>query len=268
MPIPFEVNVEVAYIGDSDVARGTRRVNDFDEIYSDARFVYTPRVMFGILRLGVNWERFSFLDMPNGVQTPDTLQSVSGVIGLDTQFSDSILFRIEAQPGLYGTQSLDGDTFDVPVIIGGTYIYSSDLQFVFGVSVDFDRKYPVFPGGGIRWRLSSQWVLDAVVPTPRLEFEAMKNMTFYAGANLKGSVFRTEDRFGNSVGDTRLNNALVTYTEVRTGVGVEWKIAPEIKFSAEAGYMPYREFDFDRADVRYHHEGGAPYGALALTATY
>jgi hypothetical protein len=34
--------------------------------------------------------------------------------------------------------------------------------------------------------------------------------------------------------------------------------------SAEAGYQPYRDFDFYRADVRYHQEGGAPYGTVSL----
>ena len=141
-----------AYIADSEVARGARDVRDFDETYSLLRFVYTPRVKIGILRLGAAWERFGF-GFPARVQLEERLQSVSAVVGLDTQFSDSILFRIEAQPGLYGTaDDLDGETFNVPFIIGGTYIYSSDLQFVVGVSVNFNRQYPVFPGGGVRWR--------------------------------------------------------------------------------------------------------------------
>lgn len=263
----FEAEAELAYIGDSEVARGSRRVRDFDETYSLLKFVYTPRIKIGILRLGASWERFSF-DMPARVQTPDTLQSVSAVIGLDTQFSDSILVRIEAQPGLYGSENLGGDTFNVPFLIGGTYIYSSDLQFVFGVSVDFDRNYPVFPGGGVRWRLASQWVLNAVVPTPRLEYEVTRNLMFYAGANLKGSTFRVRHGFDRQAGDPRLNNAVITYTEVRTGLGAEWKLTPEIKLSLEGGYLPYRDFDFHRANVRYHHESGAPYGAIALSVAY
>ncbi len=262
-PFPFEADFELAYIGDSEVVRGSRRVRDFDETYSLARFIYTPRVKLGILRLGGSWERFSF-GMPSRVQTPDTLQSVSAVIGLDTQFSDSILVRFEAQPGLYGSERLNTDDFMVPFVLGGTYIYSPNVQLVFGVSVDLDRKYPVFPGGGIRWRLAEKWVLNAVVPTPRLEFEANKHLTLYAGANLKGSTFRVSRGFGGQAADNRLNNAVISYTEIRTGAGLEWKLTPETKLSLEGGYLPYREFDFHRADVRYHHESGAPYGAVSL----
>jgi opacity protein-like surface antigen len=268
MPIPFEFDAEFAYLGSSDVARGYRELNDFDEIYSLVRFVYTPRIRIGILRLGGAYERFGF-DFPAGAQVPDTLQAVSAVIGLDTQLSDSILLRFEASPGLYGTgDQLDGDTFNVPFLLGGTYIFSPDIQYVFGVSVDIDRKYPVIPGGGVRWHFASQWTLNAVLPTPRLEYEVNNNLMIFAGANLKGATFRTSDRFGDGSGDTRLNHAVLTYTEVRTGLGLKWKLSPEVSLSLEGGYMPYREFDYSRTEVRYHHEGGAPYGAISLNAAF
>lgn len=268
--IPFEFDAQFSYIGDGEVSRGRdsfRRDVDLDEDYSYLRFIYTPRVAFGILRLGATYERFGF-GAPQFSEVPRGLQSLSAVVGLDTQFSDSILVRVEAQPGFYSGRHLHGDDFNVPFVIGGTYIWNSNIQFVFGVSVDFERKYPVFPGVGIRWRLASQWVLDAVLPTPRLEYELTKEFTLYAGADLKGSSFRVDDEFGSDRGEARLNHAVITYTEVRVGAGVEWKLAPEIKLSLEGGFLPYREFDYHRADVRYHHEEGAPYGSLALRAAF
>ncbi|MBA2241646.1 MAG: hypothetical protein H0W04_01975 [Chthoniobacterales bacterium] len=279
--IPFEFDLEYAYIGDSEVKRSFRRV-DFDEHYGLARLIYTPRLKFGILRLGGSYERFEFgvpnislLRQPPGggqffgsPQIPRTLQTVSAIVGLDTQFSDSLLFRFEAQPGLFGTGDLDRDTFNVPVIIGGTYIYSPDLQFIFGISVDYERNYPVFPGGGIRWHFASQWTLNAALPTPRLEYEMNRNLMIYAGADVKGTTFRVDENFGESRADTRLNNAILTYTELRVGAGLEWKITPEMKLSLEGGYLPYREFDYHRADIRYTHEEGAPYGSISLRAAF
>src|SRR5882762_7160842 len=55
-----EFTAEQAYIGGADVQRGGRDVNDYDEYYSNLIFVYTPRIKFGILRLGTQWERYSF----------------------------------------------------------------------------------------------------------------------------------------------------------------------------------------------------------------
>lgn len=267
--IPFEFDGQYTYIADGTVARGQREVRNFDETYSFLRLVYTPRVKIGILRFGAAWEFFGF-GMPPRVQLEDTLQSVNAVIGLDTEFSDSILVRFEAQPGFYGSAHfLDSDTFMVPFIIGGTYIYSSDLQFVLGASVNFDRNFPVYPGGGVRWRIASQWVLNAVLPTPRLEFAASQNVTFFAGADLKGSTFRVGKNFGTrEAGDARLNNAVIDYLEVRVDAGAEIKLSPEVKLTFEGGYLPYREFDYHRTNVRYHHEEGAPYASVALRAAF
>jgi opacity protein-like surface antigen len=268
---PFEADFEYGYVGQGEVSRGRlpnlRDVRDFDEDYIYARFIYTPRIAFGILRLGAAYERFGF-GAPNLFEVPGGLQSASAVVGLDTKFSDAILIRFEATPGFYSSKHLDGDDFHAPMILGGTYIYSSDLQFVLGVSFDYEREQPVLPGGGIRWRLASQWLLDAVLPTPRLNYELTRNFTLYGGADIKGSTFRVDDNFGTQRGDARLNHAVVTYTEVRAGVGFEWKLAPEIKMSLEGGYLPYRNVDFYRADVRYHHEEGAPYGSLAIHAAF
>jgi hypothetical protein len=265
-----EFTIEQAYIGGADVQRGGRAVNDFDEYYSNLAFIYTPRIKFGILRLGAQWERYSFGFPNGGQQLPNTLQSVNSIVGLDTKFSDSLLFRVEAQPGFYGTSfdHLDGDSFNVPFVLGGTYIYSPDVQFVFGVGVNFQSRFPVLPGGGIRWKFAPNWVLNAVLPTPRLEYELNRSVTLFAGADIKANTFRVDDRFGDNHGDTSLNSAWLSYEEVRIGGGAEWKINSSLSFTIEGGYVPYRQFDFHRTEVRYHNESGAPYGAVMLHGAF
>ncbi len=262
-----EFDAEETYIAGADVVRGNRVIRDFDEGDSILRFVLTPRIKFGILRLGVEWERFSF-GFPERTPLPNTLQSANLIVGLDTQFSDSFLIRIEAQPGIYGTNNFSTDDFNVPFVVGGTYIYSPNLQFVLGVGVDVDRKYPVLPGGGVRWKIAPQWVLNTVLPTPRLEFEATKNITLYGGATLKETNFRVASDFGTMHGIPRLNSAVITYSEVRTGVGFDWKLSSAITLSGEVGYQPYRTFDFYRADVRYREDSGAPYGMISLHGAF
>jgi len=262
-----EFTIEQAYLGGADVRRAAREVNDYDEYYSNLVFVYTPRIKFGILRLGAQWERYSFgFPSTGGEQLPNTLQAVNSIVGFDTKFSDSFLLRLEAQPGFYGTtfDQLDSDSFNVPFVLGGTYIYTPELQFVFGVGVNVQSRFPVIPGGGIRWKFAPQWVLNATVPTPRLEYEPSRNLTLFVGADIKANTFRVDDQFGDSHGDTSLNNAWLSYEEVRTGVGAEWKMNSNLSLTVEGGYAPWREFDFHRTEVRYHNESGAPYGAIML----
>src|SRR5262245_7545699 len=93
--LPAEFTIQQAYLGGADVQRGTRFVKDFDEYYSNLVFVYNPRIKFGILRLGAQWERYSFGFPDGGQQLPNTLQATNSIVGLDTKFSDSILLRLE-----------------------------------------------------------------------------------------------------------------------------------------------------------------------------
>jgi hypothetical protein len=269
----FEFHAEGTYVGGGDVVRdkgsGDLHVRDFDESDALVRFILTPRTKIGILRLGVQHERYSFGFSGNGA-LPDVLESSSLILGLDTEFSDSFLIRIEAQPGYYGTDFDDygQDTFNVPVIIGGTYIFNSNFQIIFGVGVDALRRYPVLPGGGIRWKFAPQWTLNAVVPTPRLEYELNSSLMFYGGADIRATSYRMDKQFGTVRGDPSLNHAALTYEEVRLGGGLDWKLSSAIKLSAEGGFIPYRSFDFHRTEVRYHQDGGAPYGMLALHAAF
>ena len=268
-PLSGEYTADATYVGEGDVERGRKHVNDFDEIDSDIRLVLTPRIKLGVLRLGVEWERFSF-GLPEGAALPNTLQSFSTIIGLDTQFSDSILVRAEIQPGLYnsGLGNLFWDNFNMPFLIGGTYIYNPNLQLVLGVSVDVERKYPVLPAVGVRWKIAPQWLLDAVLPTPRLQYELTRDVSLYAGATVRDATFRVDDEFGDTHGIPRLNHALITYSEIRTGAGFDWKISPIVTFTGEVGCQPYRDFDFYRAEVRYHQDGGTPYGTISLHGAF
>jgi len=264
-----EYSFDETYIGEADVARGRRRVSDFDESNTVIRFVLTPRINLGVLRLGVEYEQFSF-GLSESAPIPNTLQSVAAVVGIDTQISDSVLLRVEAMPGVYSEAFRPGSTnFNMPFVIGGTYIYSPELQIVVGISVDIDRKYPVLPGGGIRWKFQPRWVLNAVLPTPRLQYELNKSMTLYGGADLKETNFRVSDRFGTDHGIPQLNHAVLTYSEVRLGVGLDWKLTNWLSIDAEGGYQPYRSFDFYRADVRFKEDGsGAPYGMISFHGAF
>jgi hypothetical protein len=263
-----EYLAEETYVGEAGVRRSGHAVDQFDENDAILRFVLTPRTSLGVLRLGAEWERFWF-GFPRSTPLPDTLQSIGLVIGLDTQLSDSILIRLEAQPGMYNTGVNNlSDDFNMPFIVGGTYIYNPNLQLVVGVSVDIERKYPVIPAAGFRWKFSRQWVVNAVLPTPRIEFEWNKNLTLYVGANVKETNFRVDDQFGDRQGKPELNHAVLTYSEIRTGAGCDWRISPILTLTAEAGYQPYRSFDFYRTEVRYHQDGDAPYGMVSLHGAF
>src|SRR3954462_5873132 len=95
-----EYSVEETYVSDASVIRSNKKIEDFNESDTILRFVATPRIKLGVLRLGIEWEYFSF-GFPNNTPLPNTFQELSAIIGLDTQISNSILVRVEAAPGFY-----------------------------------------------------------------------------------------------------------------------------------------------------------------------
>ncbi len=111
--------------------------------------------------------------MPNAIPSaflpraplPNTLQSVNAVIGADLAFGDKIIMRAELHPGIYSDfVNVTGSDFDMPVQVGGTYLYSKDLQFILGFQIDLKSNYPFIGVPGIRWQFADKWVLSAILP--------------------------------------------------------------------------------------------------------
>jgi hypothetical protein len=242
---------------------------DVSEQSSLLRLVISPQLTEGLLlRVGTEWHRYWF-GLPTEAPLPNTLQSASLVLGADMQLGNSWLLRVETTPGYYGNfHGLTGEDFDAPFTIGGSYIVSPDLQWVLGIEVDINNRFPVLPGAGVRWKFAEKWVLNGILPTPRLEYSYSKGLMLFVGADVQMSTYYVDDNFGTAHGNSALNNALVNYTEIRTGAGVSWKITRNITAEVESGYMPYRDFNFYRANVDVSTNTGAPYGQLAITGRF
>jgi hypothetical protein len=265
----YELEGQYSYAGGASTAIGRNRSGDVSEQYANLRFLVTPRWGEGpIYRFGLGMQRYSF-GLPANAVLPNTLQSVTAIVGLDFQLGDSWLMRVEVEPGLYSDfNDADGRDFNAPFIIGASYIASASLQFVGGVSVNVNRRFPVYPAVGLRWNFHGPWTLNAVLPTPRLEYAWSKALTVYAGADIKNEAFRVGSDFGEKHGVGRLDDAWVEYSEIRIGTGFTWKAAPGVSLQLEAGYLPYREFNFHRADLNMESDGGAAYGQVGFSAKF
>lgn len=263
-----EFSANSSYVGEAPTNLDHGRAGGVSEQADLLHFVLSQQIGDGpLLRLGVEWQRFSF-GLPSSAPLPNTLQAASVVVGADLELF-SWLVRVEAQPGFYGAEGdLDAKDINVPWIIGGSYIVNEGLQWVLGVSFDVDRNWVVLPGIGLRWKFAEKWTLNALPPNPRLEYTVSPTVKLYAGGDFKTGTFRAADSFGDGHSNRRLNNAIIEYNEFRVGAGVDWKISKSVTLDAEAGYMPYRDFDFHRAGPRYQTYSGAPYGQIALSAGF
>jgi hypothetical protein len=242
---------------------------DVDEQRGYASLVFTARHGEGIpIRFGLGWNRFSF-SSTEGTRLPNTLQSYSAIAGIDGQIGDNIFFRLEAQPGWYNGSSRFLDrAFNVPVVLGLSYLVNKDLQFIVGFSFDVQRETPVYIGGGIRWQINDQLLANFVLPRPRLEYKVSDALTLYAGGEVFQTMYRVDGDFGNRVNHRELNNAWLNYIEIRFGGGATIIASDNINFDVEVGYLAYREAAFERADITAHSDSGGMYGGVALRAKF
>jgi opacity protein-like surface antigen len=268
MTISQEVNAEYVYVGGATTRGAGREVGSVDENNADIKYVVSPQITKDLLlRFGVEWQRLSF-GVPNDAPVPGLLQQISAVWGVDYQFAEQWLLRVEAQPGLYSDSSdVRWDNLDVPVVLGAAYLKSPDLQWFFGLRVDARSQYPVLPAAGVRWKFSDEWTLNFVLPNPRLEYDVNERLQFYCGAGLDAGTFRVANNFGRDHGLAKLDNAVVDYTEIRIGVGAAWNVLPNVTVDAGAGYLPYRSFDFFDRDIVFRSHN-APYGQVACHARF
>ncbi len=243
------------------------RTGDLSEQHSRFQYVFSYAVPDRpILRLGVNYERFDF-DYSGPGLIPRTLQSLNVIAGLDLKISD-VLIRIEAQPGFYGdSRGFYSDNFNVPVVVGASYLVSKDFQWVGGLFVNPNSNIPVFGGVGFRWKAADRWVLNFVPPNPRVEFLLTDDLTLYTGAQLVSSTFRIRENVGGPRG-VRYQNAYLDYTEVRAGAGASWKFSPRGTLDLELGCVAFREFDYHRVGDDYQNKGGSLYGQVGLKVNF
>jgi Domain of unknown function (DUF6268) len=266
----LEADTDFVYVGSSEVTRGRHRFGTTDEIDASTNIVASNQVsQSSLLRLGVNWERFSFAP---DAQTPlpDTLQSINLVIGADYQVTPTLLLRVEAQPGFYSDfKELRESDFNVPFVVGASYFVSKDFLCVLGFSVDTNRAgSPIYPAAGARWKIARQIVIDAILPDPQIDYELNRNVTLHVGATLKDQTYRLSDDFGSRRGLRELNDSTVDFTEIRAGTGVSWKVTRSVSLDLQGGCVPYRKFDFSRADYKVTSFDVAPFAQLSLNAKF
>jgi len=164
--VSCEATADYGYVGGSKTRAGNTDLGRVSMQNSSAKAVVSQHLSEGcILRTGAGWDRYSF-GLPDAMPLPTTLQSASAILGADFELSDQWLMRVEMQPGVYSDfEDIEFDDVNAPCIVGCSYLVDKNLQWFFGLSVDARRRYPVLPGGGVRWKFANQWTLMFLLPS-------------------------------------------------------------------------------------------------------
>ena len=269
-PFSYEFTTDGAFIGNGSASRGRSSVGTFTELTSSINFVASDQVKDSvILRLGVEWARYAFDTQNDLAPIPDVVNALDIPIGADIQLTSALLMRLEVHPGFYGTfDDIAFRDINIPFVAGLSYFASADLIFIAGISVDLNAQIPAIPAVGVHWKISDRWTIDGVAPRPQLQYRLSDKVTLFTGADVRETTVRVDDKFGTARNIPKLNSAILDYWEVRGGGGVTWSVYKSLKLDMEAGFTPYRRFDFYRADIKAVASDWIPYVRLGLSAKF
>ncbi len=263
-------DADYGFAAGSKAHTGGHDLGYVSEQNSSVKFVASPELTKDLLlRTGFNWERISF-GLPGNAPLPNTLQQISALIGFDYQIDEHWLMRMELAPGVYSDfEDLSWCDVNAPLLLGGSYLVDSDLQWFLGLRVDVRSRYWLVPAAGVRWKFADEWTLNLLFPNPRVEYELNKRVTFYLGGRMLGGTYRLADNFATSHGmDPRANQAMLDFMELRAGPGVSWRALPVLTVEAEAGCMLYREFEFSNPHMYIRSNNPAPYAQISCRMSF
>jgi hypothetical protein len=269
-PFSYEFSVDGAYIGSGSISRGLKSIGNYSEVSNSVNLVVSDQIKDSlILRMGLDWSRYAFDSQNPFAPIPDVINALDLQLGADVQLSSALLMRMEIHPGFYGTfDDIGFRDVNIPFVAGLSYFVSADFIVTLGVSVDLNSQVPVIPAVGVHWKLSDRWTIDGVAPRPQLQYRLSDKVTLFTGADVRETTFRMDDRFGSARGTPVLNSAILDYWEIRGGGGLTWSVYKSLKLDMEAGVVPYRRFDYYRADVKAVSSDWFPYVRVGLSAKF
>jgi hypothetical protein len=261
-----EIKVKTSYVFDAKFRKTATPEGKVAAHHVDFGFIATPNLNEDFqFRTGFELERSSFsYNRSNPV--PNTLEGANLVLGFDWACYQDWLIRFEARPGIYTNgQSFNSNAFNTTFLLGASYFVNRDLNWLFGVTINPWREWPVIPGVGVRWAFAKDWQLNLLFPNPRVEYRVAPGIRIYGGGEWKSGSYRTDKNFGDTHGDASLNNAILEHREIRAGIGIIGQPSNLISLELQAGAMLDRRYDYFRSKKEIR-AGMAPY--IQLSAAF
>lgn len=213
------------------------------------------------LQLGLDSERFAF--SRSNSFFPYTMTSVAAEAAISYWDGDEFFPLLKIQPGIYYTRDyITKNSFDIPIRLALGFKVQKDVHLVLGFSADRFQQIPIFPVAGFNWKISDKLNLRAVFPEPRFSYTPNDAVEFFLDGQYAGGTYRN-----GPTNDSRTNNALLEYTEIRMGTGISYTAKKGVSIEATAGWTFQREFNYFRNGPDFK-TNGSPYIRLETTIQF
>lgn len=267
-PLAHTVTVEYEHSGRADLSRGALVVGRLASTRLGIRWTGRDPATLGDWRigLGVSYQLQS-LDCSGSALLPDTLHGVSLPISVTRRWQRWRMVGRFA-PGLFSDlEDLTLADMNAPGMLLGSYGIRPGLDLILGLRIDPRNELPVLGGPGLRLRLHDDWTLNLALPNPHLSWRNGPGLEFNLGGELVGGSYRVAERFGTRRGNPSLDDAQLTYREIRAKAECRWQVNRGISVSLAAGAVLNRRATYADRDLRY--TGGAvPFGRIRIRAGF
>ena len=266
----FTVGSSGAFTGRSDLkAGGDFSVSSFG--FAVAQEI--PAGESGGASVGLSYERIGIDQRGATARTPlpDELLSV----GLDFSYERelnadwSLLAGLSPRLANAGS-SFTSDGFGLGGLLLATWSYRPDLTFSFGVGFDtLSKSAPVGPAFAFEWTINERWSLLGGYPGTALFYTPSEAWRFGLVAEGTGGSYYVEtDPTRGAAGRPALDDSTLEYGDFRLGLSARFQLSKDIAIGAVAGYLLSSEIEYRDPKYKVKSDGGAPYGALTLEATF
>jgi opacity protein-like surface antigen len=264
-PPLLEVKVETSYTGNGEAKFRGEKYGDSDAINLNVRVsTLTPLSEKWFIPFELQSQNLELGSLA-GLPVPDAINAFEFGTGLAYRPNDRWMFMARINAALYKLEDVGGNDIGISGGLMAMWEYSPSIKWTFGLMVQTDNDdLPVIPLIGVSWKINEHWELELMLLAPRLIYTANDKLKFYAGMGLNfGTTFRSSDTLGTSIGRSKFNDALGSYSDMRFGGGVEYRLSKSFSFEAEAGYATGREIKYEDIDEKVKF-GDAPYVRVGL----
>jgi hypothetical protein len=195
-----------------------------------------------------------WVDGPELIDLPPRLYDVSLQIRWLPSVAPRWKIDLGLTPGLYGDfEFCDSSTFRLASHAVAVFQWKPTLILSGGVAYLDREDVGLIPVAGVIWQLNERWILELLMPRPRINRRI--DWGFLSRPGAENWLYVVGEFGGGTWSVERAVTSLhdvVTYRDFRLLVGVEQRVPLELSWRLEAGYVFSRKLEYESSPVSLH----------------